>query len=76
MPLLQPTLPGINPNDASKTQVTLQFRMGVFMNAYLIDCSQPPAPAGAGKEEIEALQATSCFEDWSLQFLAPHFLRP
>jgi proteasome activator subunit 4 len=69
VPLLQLTLPGIDPNDATKTQVTLQFLMGVFMNVYLIDCSQHPAPACAGKEEIEALQATSYFEDWSLQFL-------
>eukprot|EP00040_Diaphanoeca_grandis_P028219 m.163095 g.163095 ORF g.163095 m.163095 type:complete len:1879 (-) comp31279_c0_seq2:255-5891(-) len=73
IPLLQLTLPGIDPNDANKTQVTLQFLLGVFMNVCLVDCSTQRAAIcdtyADDEDTRSALLATSYFEDWSLQFM-------
>mmetsp|Transcript_5329 Transcript_5329/g.16136 ORF Transcript_5329/g.16136 Transcript_5329/m.16136 type:complete len:1865 (+) Transcript_5329:117-5711(+) len=67
VPLLQLSLPGIDPNDGNKTQVTLQFLMVVFMNVYLVDCSAGPIPDDASAEERDILMSTAYFEDWAMQ---------
>lgn len=66
--LLNLTLPGIDPNDASKTAITLQFLASVFVSVPLIDCS---SKASAAKDEVtrEIYLSTGLLEDWLLQFL-------
>eukprot|EP00038_Savillea_parva_P004886 m.144688 g.144688 ORF g.144688 m.144688 type:complete len:1888 (+) comp11603_c0_seq2:145-5808(+) len=68
VPLLQLTLPGIDPNDGNKTQVTLQFLMVLFNNVYLVDCTGGPIPNGMSDDERQIIMSTSLFEDWAMQF--------
>lgn len=50
--ILELTLPGIDPNDSVKTQVTFQLYMGIFSSMTMIDCSLGPFPDNATEQEV------------------------
>jgi proteasome activator subunit 4 len=69
LPILQLCLPGIDPNDALKTQHTLAVYMTIFANVTFIDCSTASVPDSASDDDRQLYADTAMFEDWSLQFL-------
>lgn len=68
LPLLQLSLPGIDPNDLTKTQITLQFYLGVLQTVALVDCSRGQLD-GLPEEEQLVCEATAALEGWCLQFI-------
>ena len=67
--ILQLCLPGIDPNDASKTQHALAVYMTVLANVNIVDCSASPLPNDVSDEDREMYASTGFFEDWAIQFL-------
>lgn len=72
-PLLQLTIPGIDPNDFMKTQATLQFYYFLLYSVPIVNCSGR-APDNATEEEQAILDSTAVFEDWVMQFMDRVFL--
>uniref|UniRef100_A0AAQ4Q0P3 Proteasome activator Blm10 mid region domain-containing protein n=1 Tax=Gasterosteus aculeatus aculeatus TaxID=481459 RepID=A0AAQ4Q0P3_GASAC len=70
LPLLMGSLPGIDPNDFSKSMITFQFIATFTTLVPLADCSSAPSQ----HEDLTEMEKTLCFasaefEDFVLQFL-------
>ena len=68
VPLLNLTLPGIDPNDGIKTCATLQFYMSVLCSIPLQDVSHC-SPADASEADLQLYASTALLEDWTAQLL-------
>eukprot|EP00049_Salpingoeca_infusionum_P008905 m.147920 g.147920 ORF g.147920 m.147920 type:complete len:1971 (-) comp14167_c0_seq10:5808-11720(-) len=68
LPLLNLTLPGIDPNDMFKTIATTSFYYNVFSHVVIVDCSQAALPQGTSEEDAALYASTVGFEDWVLQY--------
>ncbi|XP_074661309.1 proteasome activator complex subunit 4A-like [Tubulanus polymorphus] len=70
LPLLQLSMPGIDPNDPRKSLTTMQFVSLVVALVPIVDCSQAiHVRTDLTDEERELCLQTAQFEDFILQFL-------
>ena len=65
IPLMQLTLPGVDPNDAVKTQATLQFYSALLSTIPLSDCSSAD-PDKYSEQEMDVFTSTAYIEEWVL----------
>eukprot|EP00039_Didymoeca_costata_P033291 m.41688 g.41688 ORF g.41688 m.41688 type:complete len:1837 (-) comp9800_c0_seq1:208-5718(-) len=68
VPILQLCLPGIDPNDATKTQHALAVFMTVLANTQIMDCSES-IPDNASENKRALYESTAFFEDWAMLFM-------